>query len=147
MSAPTRRPGLAGRRLPQVSDRTLRLLAASIGGLIALQGIWAFVAPRSFFDALATFEPFNEHFIRDIGSFQIGIGVAGVVGALRTRAVVVGLAGLATFQAVHVVSHVIDRDAGGRPGFDIPAFGALAALTVAALVMAVRQGPDDPDAA
>jgi hypothetical protein len=127
-----------------VTDRTLRLLCASIGGVIALQGVWAFLAPRSFFDVVATFEPYNEHFIRDIGSFQMGIGVAGVVGALRTRAVVVGLAGLATFQVVHVVSHVIDRDAGGRPGLDIPAFGLLAALTVVALVMAVRQGEGDP---
>jgi hypothetical protein len=126
-----------------VTDRTQRLLSASIGVVIGLQGVWAFVAPRSFFDALATFEPFNAHFIRDIGALQIGVGAAGVIGALRTRAVVVGLAGLATFQAVHVLSHVIDRDAGGRPGFDIPALGALAALTVVALVMAVRQG-DDP---
>ena len=127
-----------------MSDRTLRLLSASIGGVIALQGLWAFLAPRSFFDALATFEPYNAHFLRDIGSFQMGIGVAGVVGALRTRAVVVGLAGLATFQTVHVISHVIDRDAGGRPGLDIPALGALAALTVVALVIAVRQDRDDP---
>jgi hypothetical protein len=125
-----------------MTDRNLRLLAALIGGLIGLQGIWAFLAPRSFFDALATFEPYNAHFIRDIGSFQIGIGVAGVVGALRTRALVVGLAGLATVQAVHVVSHVIDRDAGGRPGFDIPSLAALAALTVVALVVAIRQDGD-----
>jgi hypothetical protein len=126
-----------------MTDRTLRLLSASIGAVIGLQGLWAFLAPQSFFDALATFDPYNAHFIRDIGSFQIGIGVAGVVGALRTRAVVVGLAGLAAFQAVHVISHVVDRDAGGRPGFDIPALGALAILTVVALVIAVRQ-EDDP---
>ena len=125
-----------------MTDRTLRLLSASIGAVIAAQGLWAFLAPRSFFDAVATFDPYNAHFIRDIGSFQLGIGVAGVVGALRTRAVVVGLAGLATFQSVHVISHVVDRDAGGRPGVDIPAFGALAILTVVALVMAVRQGED-----
>jgi hypothetical protein len=125
-----------------MSDRTLRLLAAAIGGVLAAQGVWAFFAPRSFYDALATFEPFNAHFIRDIGSFQMGIGVAGIVGALRTRAVVVGLAALSVFQVVHVISHVVDRDAGGRPGFDIPALGALAALTVVALVMAIRQDPD-----
>ena len=48
-----------------LSDRTIRLLAASIGAVIAAQGVWAFLAPRSFYDVLAEFEPFNAHFIRD----------------------------------------------------------------------------------
>lgn len=122
-----------------MDNRTVRLLAAAIGVVIGAQGLWAFVSPRSFYDALATFEPFNAHFLRDIGAFQIGIGVAGVVSALRTSAVVVGLTGLAAVQVVHVVSHVIDRDAGGRPGFDITALGLAALLTLAALVFAVRE--------
>jgi hypothetical protein len=121
------------------TDRGLRLLAVVVGGVIALQGVWAFLAPRSFYDTLATFEPFNAHFIRDIGAFQIGIGVAGVVGALRTTAIVVGLTGLAVFQTVHVVSHIVDRNAGGRPGIDIPALGLAAVVTVIGLVVAVRQ--------
>jgi hypothetical protein len=32
------------------------------------------VDPRSFFTALAAFEPYNQHFIQDIGAFQIGLG-------------------------------------------------------------------------
>jgi len=82
-----------------------RLWCAVVGGLFAAQGVWAFLAPRSFYDTLATFEPFNAHFIRDVGTIQVGVGVAGVVGALRTRGLVVGLAGLAAFQVLHVVSH------------------------------------------
>lgn len=116
-----------------------RLWCAIVGGLIAAQGVWAFVAPRSFYDTLATFEPYNAHFLRDIGTIQIGVGVAGLVGALRARGVVVGLAGLSAFQVLHVVSHVIDRDHGGRPGFDIPALGIVALATVVALVMARRE--------
>lgn len=126
-----------------------RLLAprswcAAIGAVIALQGLWAFLAPRSFYDALATFPPYNSHFLRDIGAIQVGVGVAGVVGALPVRAVVAGLAGLVAFQVPHVVSHAIDRDAGGRPGFDIPALSLLALLTVVALVLALRSpGAED----
>ncbi|MEY2449011.1 MAG: hypothetical protein QOH79_2487 [Acidimicrobiaceae bacterium] len=121
-------------------DRQLaaRLLCVSIGGFFALQGVWAFVAPRSWFDALATFEPFNEHFVHDIGTFQMGIGVAAVVSAFRVKAIVAGLAGLATFQVLHVVSHVIDRDSGGRPGFDIPSLSILTILTVIALIFVWR---------
>jgi hypothetical protein len=69
---------------------------------------------------------------------QIGVGIAGLVGALRVRAVVAGLAGLVAFQGMHVVSHVVDRDEGGRPGFDIPALSLLAILTAFALVLAIR---------
>lgn len=122
-----------------VSDRTVRLLSLAIGATVAAQGLWAFLAPRSFFDTLATFEPFNAHFIRDIGTIQVGVGVAGMVGAARTRPVVVGLAGLVAFQVLHVVSHIVDRDAGGRPGFDIPALSVLAALTAWILYVAVRK--------
>jgi len=114
------------------------LWSAAIGGFIGVQGLWAFLAPRSFYDSLATFEPFNAHFVRDIGAIQAGVGIAGIVGALRVRAVVVGLAGLLAFQILHVASHVADRDAGGRPAFDIPALTLVALLTAAALVIAVR---------
>ena len=92
------------------SERALRLLSVVIGASIGLQGAWAFLAPRSFFDTLAEFNPYNAHFIRDIGTLQVGVGIAGVVGGLRHRAVVAGLAGLASFQVLHVVSHVVDRD-------------------------------------
>lgn len=121
-------------------DRWTRLLALVAGGAIASQGLWAFLSPRTFYDVLATFEPYNPHFVRDIGSAMFGVGVAGVVAALHPRALVAGLAGLGAFQAVHVVSHVIDRDRGGNPGFDIPAFTILAALTLAALVVELRGG-------
>jgi hypothetical protein len=123
-----------------LDEQGVRLLSLAIGAVIAAQGVWAFVAPRSFFDTLATFDPYNAHFIRDIGTIQIGVGVAGIVGAARRAdAVIVGLAGLATFQVLHVVSHAVDHDKGGRPGFDIPALSALALLTAAALVAAVRR--------
>jgi hypothetical protein len=122
-------------------ERVARLWCAVIGGFFAVQGLWAFASPRGFYDALAVFEPFNHHFIRDIGSIQVGIGMAGLVAARKATGLVVGLTGLAVFQVLHVLSHVIDRDDGGRPTFDITALGIAAALTVVALVLAARPGP------
>lgn len=124
-----------------------RIWCAVVGALIAAQGVWAFLAPRSFFDALATFEPYNAHFLRDIGTIQLGVGVAGVVGSLRNRGVEAGLAGLSAFQVLHVVSHVVDRHHGGRPGFDIPALAVFALVTVFALALAVRDSDpaDSPE--
>ena len=126
-------------------NRWTRLLALVVGGSIAAQGLWAFLSPRSFYDVLATFEPYNAHFLRDVGSAMFGVGVAGVVAALQPRALVAGLAGLSGFQAVHVVSHVIDRDRGGNPGLDIPMFSILAVLTIAALISELRGGPYVPE--
>lgn len=126
--------------------RWTRLFALVVGASFATQGLWAFLSPRSFFDVLATFEPYNAHFLRDIGAGMLGVGTAGVVAALRPRALVAGLAGLTAFQAVHVLAHVIDRDRGGNPGLDIPMFAILAVLTAAALVVELRydRGPERP---
>lgn len=125
-------------------NRWTRLLTLVVGGVFAVQGLWAFVSPRSFYDTLATFEPFNAHFLRDIGAAMVGVGTAAVVSALHPRALVAGLAGLSAFQVVHVVSHVVDRDRGGNPGLDIPMFAILAVLTVAALVVELRSS-ETPD--
>lgn len=42
--------------------------------------------PNPFFEQLAWFEPYNQHFIQDIGAFQIGLGVVLLIAAvLRAR--------------------------------------------------------------
>lgn len=95
---------------------------AILGGLSFVAfGIWAMAAPTSFFDTLATFDPYNQHFIQDIGAFQIGLGavllfaasgkVSGLAGALFGTGI--GAAG-------HGVSHIVGNDLGGRPMLDIP---------------------------
>jgi hypothetical protein len=37
------------------------------GLLLVATGLWAFAAPRSFFEVVATYPPFNEHLLHDIG--------------------------------------------------------------------------------
>ena len=102
-------------------------------GFIAL-GVWAMVDPRSFFEALATFEPYNQHFLQDVGAFQIGLGVvlllAGV--PLCADGLTVALVGVGVGAALHTVSHVVGRDLGGTPERDIPLFAAIAVLLLAA---------------
>lgn len=114
------------------------VLCVAFGLPWLLQGIWAFLAPRSFFDTLATFEPYNRHLLHDIGALEIAVGVGACAVALTKRAVNVGLAGLATFEVLHLLSHIIDRDLGGRPAFDITALGVPAVLTVLVLAASIR---------
>ena len=95
-------------------------------------GLWAFFGPRSFFDQLATFEPYNRHFIHDVGSFSIGVGAVLVI-ALVTNwdALRVALAGAGVGAVFHVISHAIDSDLGGK-STDVPGLLLVAIALVAA---------------
>ena len=102
-------------------------------GFIAL-GVWAMVDPRSFFEALATFEPYNQHFLQDLGAFQIGFGVVLLLAGLAVRAdgLTVALVGVGVGAALHALSHVVGRDLGGTPETDIPLFAGMAVVLLAA---------------
>lgn len=104
-------------------------------------GLWAMVDPRSFFERVALFEPYNQHFLQDLGAFQIGLGAVLLLAGLRTHldALTVSLIGVGIGGAIHAVSHVIGVDLGGRPAIDIPVFGGLAAVLLVAGAMKWRQ--------
>ncbi|MEO8632357.1 MAG: hypothetical protein ABI466_03285 [Chloroflexota bacterium] len=106
-------------------------IAGGIGFLAP--GVWAMVDPRSFFAALAAFEPYNQHFLQDIGAFQIGLGAVLLLGAwVRATAPTIALLGVGVGAAAHSLSHVIGRDLGGTPQSDLPLFSMMAVLLLAA---------------
>ncbi|GAA1061868.1 hypothetical protein [Agromyces bracchium] len=90
-------------------------LAAS-AAIALIVGGWAFFAPRSFYDSfpgilgtwISTDGAFNEHLIRDVGAFYLGLGVASVAGLVWRSPVVFRILGLAwtTFGALHLGYHV-----------------------------------------
>ena len=112
---------------------------ASIVGAIffVVNGVWAFAAPRSFFENIATWPPYNEHFLRDAGSFSLGLGVALAMAMARYRTHLVALAGGAAAAAAHAVSHVIDIGNGGRDS-DPYLLGLLAVVLVVATLREAR---------
>lgn len=111
------------RRNPDPVVRWVTLL----GGLVFLLfGAWGFVEPRSFFDAVAVFEPYNAHFVRDIGAFQFGLGAVLVLIVVASDAHAAALLGVAAGSGLHAVGHVIDRELGGTPATDIPTFAVIA---------------------
>lgn len=125
----------------QDRDWTWWIAAIGAGGFLVF-GLWALVSPQSFFDQLATFEPYNRHFIHDLGAFQIGLGaVLGLAVMGRFDGLTVALLGVGTGAAVHVVSHLLDLDLGGTPALDLPNFTFLAvALLAAGATRARRRG-------
>ncbi len=113
-----------------------RVVAAAGGAFFAIAGLWAMVAPESFFDSLATFEPYNQHLIQDIGAFQVGLGAVLLLAALaRADALATGLLGVGAGSAAHVVSHAMGHDLGGQPAIDIPFFSILTVVLVTAGVL------------
>lgn len=109
------------------APRTIALIA---GALFLAFGVWAFAAPESFFDSVATYEPYNRHSLQDVGAFQIGLGAVLVLGARPglTDGLTVTLLGVGIGSAVHTVSHISGRNLGGNPAFDIPALTVLTLL-------------------
>lgn len=120
------------------AGRFTRFVAVAAGLVFVGAGLWAFVAPASFFENAALFEPYNAHFIRDIGAFQIGLGAVLVVAAFVRDALLAALSGVAVGAVAHVAAHVIDRDLGGEPAVDIPAFSLLAVLLIVGAVVRGR---------
>ena len=116
------------------SARFTTIVLVLAGLFFLAPGIWAFVAPHSFYDQLAPFPPYNRHMLHDIGAFQIGIGAALLLALRWTDARFVVLAASAAGAIVHVVSHLVDDDLGGKDT-DVLVFGALAALLVIAAAL------------
>lgn len=123
----------AGQRFPGA--------VAYLGGaaFVAL-GAWAMLAPRVFFEVVARFEPYNQHFLQDIGAFQVGLGTVLLLAAAASRAdaLAVALVGVGVGAAFHTLSHLIGRDLGGTPQTDIPTFAVMTLLLLAAGVVRWR---------
>jgi hypothetical protein len=117
-----------------MSDRFPKIIA--IAGAIAFLpfGVLAMVAPETFYDQFAVFEPYNQHFIQDLGAFQIGLGAVLLLAVFRPAwaSMTVALLGTGIGGAAHAVSHVVGRDLGGKPASDIPLFVTIAVLLLAA---------------
>ncbi len=129
------------RRSSDLGDWVPRAVAVVSGVGFAVLGLWAMVGPRSFFDAVATFEPYNRHFLQDIGAFQIGLGTVLLLAVLpgRIGGLAVALLGVGVGATLHTVSHIVGRDLGGSPETDIPFFAVLAILLLAAGVLRWQQ--------
>ena len=124
----------SGSRPPAPRRMTAQRLQRIIGwaGVVFMlgSGLWAFFAPRSFYDTVATFEPYNRHFIHDIGAFSLGLGGVLLLALVTCwDALQVALAGLALASVMHLVSHAVDADLGGRDS-DLVGLAVVAALFV-----------------
>ncbi|MEU2612994.1 PPOX class F420-dependent oxidoreductase [Micromonospora sp. NPDC007271] len=114
----------------------VRGVAALLGTVALVVGVWAFTRPDSFSSAV-NFPP-HEHFAHDIGAFQLGIGATVLLALIWADAFAVAVAGYVVGGVAHTVSHVLDADLGGSAA-QTWAVGLSGALAVVALVARLRQ--------
>ncbi len=116
------------------------VVGAVIGVFYLVTGTWAYLAPLSFFSAVATFAPLNIHLLHDAGAFQLGLGLALTVPvALRAplRAPLIAVLGA---SVLHLLAHVEDIRLGGHPTTDLPVLALICVALAAALIVDLRAG-------
>jgi hypothetical protein len=130
------------------ADRFTRAAGVLAAVAFLAGGAWSFADPASFYEQVAQFPPYNEHFLHDIGAFQLGIGVALVLALVGWSGPQVALWGAAVAAVAHAAAHWIDWDAGGRDG-DPVVLSLLAALILAAALRTTtrREASGDANAA
>ena len=117
----------------------LRPLLALLGVYHLLLGVAMVAAPRTFFDDVATYGAFNDHYIRDVATFYLALGAVMVM-AVAKRSWQTPLLAFATLQyALHVLNHLWDVG-DTDPGWLGPANAASLALIGAVLLWLLRGG-------
>jgi PPOX class probable F420-dependent enzyme len=109
----------------------------ALAGLgMLLGGAWSLLAPRSFADYVDF--PYHEHFLHDLGAFQLGIGATLLLALIWTDTLAVALAGFLVSNSLHAINHALDQHLGGHDT-DARALGTMSILILAALVIRMHQ--------
>jgi PPOX class probable F420-dependent enzyme len=111
-------------------------LTVLVGAATAGIGVWCLIDPSSFADVVG-FDS-HEHFLHDIGAFQLGLGVTLLLALIWSDALATALAGFIVANTVHTVNHVMDLDIGGSAA-QAWVLGAVSVALVVAFVLRMRQ--------
>lgn len=107
---------------------------AGLGMLVG--GFWSLLAPDSF--ARFVRFPANDHFLHDLGAFQLGAGVALLLALIWADALATALTGFLVTNVVHTSNHFRDTDLGGS-AWQTWSLAALSVLVALALAVRLRQ--------
>ena len=121
-----------------VAERIVRGVLVAGAGFFLLIGAWALIDPASFYAQVATFPPYNRHFLHDVGAFNLGIGAALALGLTGLPGRRVALWAAAFAAVLHAGSHFADRNLGGHAS-DPLVLSLIAAPLVAAAILVTRQ--------
>lgn len=132
-------------------ERFVPIGVALLGAAQLLTGVVMLADAGFFYEQVASFAPENGHFIRDIGTYNVAIGL-GLLWAVRAPSWRLPLLAVGLVQYVlHAINHLVDIDATeesahGPANFAAVAIGAgFVALLMYAEASRRRRGPADRD--
>jgi len=119
-------------------DRLVRLGLLGYGGAQLALGLWQGLSPGTFYDALGPFGGQNDHYIRDVSSWTVALGVLCLLAVPRPswRLPVLALAALQS--GLHTVNHLLDAGEAETHWVGVADAVSLAVLSVL-LVTLVRK--------
>jgi hypothetical protein len=131
-----------------LSERGLRsiLLVAAVYHL--LLGAFMIFAPGAFYDSLGKFPPENHHYIKDVATFYIALGVVFFVSVRRRSWRTPTLAFAALEYALHAINHLVDVGEASSDfvgWFDFFSLALIALILAALASFAWRIHPDEPE--
>jgi hypothetical protein len=118
----------------------MRMALGILGVTQLLIGVWLAVGPDSFVDEIAAFGPADHHFLRDIATFQAGIGIALLAAVGRPAWRVPILFAALAQSALHTVNHLFDIG-GTDPGWQGPVNFASLLLLTGAYAYLMQEAP------
>ena len=114
---------------PRLTESNMRMALGILGLTQLAVGLWLAIGPDSFVDNIAPFGPADHHFLRDLATFQAGIGIALLAAVGRPAWRVPILFAALAQNALHTINHLFDVG-GTDPGWLGPAnFVSLLFLT------------------
>jgi hypothetical protein len=119
----------------------LRQAFVFLGATQLALGAFQALAPGTFFDAVADFGPRNDHYLRDVSTLYLALGVVMLLAAGRPAWRVPVLAFATVQYALHAINHLIDvgdADPGWVGPFDLVALAMFTALLAYLLREAAR---------
>jgi hypothetical protein len=121
-------------------DRVVRVLLVLMALTSGFIGLWALLAPRSFYDDfpgagrpwVSADGPYNEHLVRDVGGLNLALTVVAVVAAIVLGRVIVRTAAVATL--VYAIPHLAYHSAHTDLYETSDAFATIVSLAIGALI-------------
>lgn len=131
-------------------ERAVRVLLVVLGVVALELGVWATLAPRSFYDDfpglgrtwVAVDGPYNEHLVRDFGGLNLALAVLTIAAALSLSLALVRTAAVAwlVWGVPHLVYHARHLDPFSTSD-KVLNLGALAGAVAAAVVVLALARP------
>jgi predicted membrane protein len=130
-----------------VNEARLRTILLVLAIYHLVLGAFMFFAPGAFYDTVGKFPPENHHYIKDVSTFYIALGVAFYVSVRYRSWRTPVLAFSALEYGLHAINHLVDVNEATSDltgWFDFFALAALAIFFAALASFAWRVHPEEP---